>query len=63
VAARLFQLFVTTKPGGIGIGLSICPSIIDARGGKLWASPNPGGGTTFHVMLPVTGGGRRPGWG
>lgn len=54
VAERLFQPFVTTKPGGIGIGLSISKSIIDAHGGRLWTTANPGGGTAFHVSLPLT---------
>ncbi len=53
VAERLFQPFVTTKPGGIGIGLSICKSIVDAHGGRLWTTANPEGGTAFHISLPV----------
>ena len=53
VADRLFQPFVTTKSGGIGIGLSICKSIVDAHGGRLWTTANPEGGTAFHIRLPV----------
>ncbi len=57
VAERLFQPFVTTKHGGIGIGLSICKTIIDAHGGKLWATAPTEGGTAFHVSLPKNRGG------
>jgi len=53
VADRLFQPFVTTKPAGLGIGLSICRSIVDGHGGRIFASDNPDGGTIFHVRLPT----------
>jgi len=52
VAERLFQPFVTTKEKGMGIGLTICQSIVDAHGGRIWAEPNVAGGVAFHFLLP-----------
>jgi len=53
VAAQLFKPFVTSKPDGMGIGLSVSQSIIEAHGGTIRAEPNPGGGTIFKFNLPV----------
>ena len=53
VAARLFQPFVTSKPQGMGVGLSICRTIVEAQGGQIWASAGAGGGTVFHVTIPL----------
>ncbi|TCL74889.1 PAS domain S-box protein [Rhizobium sp. BK251] len=51
-AARVFEAFYTTKPEGLGMGLSICRSIIEAHGGQLWGSPNEPRGAVFQFTLP-----------
>jgi two-component system sensor kinase FixL len=55
VAARLFQPFVTSKVGGMGIGLSISKRIIEAHGGQISVSRNQSGGATFRFSLPLAG--------
>ena len=53
VRERLFQPFVTTKDSGLGVGLSICRSIIELHGGEIWATDNASGGTVFHFTVPL----------
>jgi two-component system sensor kinase FixL len=54
VADRLFQPFVTTKEKGMGIGLTICQSIVEAHGGRIWARPNGRRGVAFSFELPFS---------
>jgi two-component system sensor kinase FixL len=55
IEGRLFQPFVTTKPSGMGVGLSISKRIVEAHGGEMWVEPNPGGGTVFRFTLEAAG--------
>jgi two-component system sensor kinase FixL len=56
IADQLFQPFVSSKQTGMGIGLSICRTIIEAHGGRIWFEARPGGGTIFHFTVPTVGG-------
>ena len=55
IADQLFQPFVTSKQAGMGIGLSICRTIIEAHGGRIWFEPRPEGGTIFRFTVPSIG--------
>jgi two-component system, LuxR family, sensor kinase FixL len=59
IAERMFDPFVSTKAGGLGMGLSISRSIVEVYGGRLWATPNPTYGTTFRFTLPFDKRGER----
>jgi signal transduction histidine kinase len=55
IAQRIFEPFFTTKSDGLGMGLSICRSIIEAHGGRLWVSPRAPHGAAFHFTIPIDG--------
>ena len=56
VADDLFRAFNSTKASGMGLGLSICRTIVEASGGRIWMEPHDGGGALFHFTLVKAGG-------
>lgn len=52
---QIFDALITTKAEGMGTGLAISRSIVEAHGGRIWVSPDPAGGVAFHVTLPERG--------
>jgi two-component system sensor kinase FixL len=55
IRSRLFEPFFTTKAKGMGLGLVVSKSIMEAHGGRLWAEPQQYGGAAFHLSLPAIG--------
>jgi two-component system sensor kinase FixL len=55
LAPQLFQPFITSKKAGMGIGLSLCRTIVESQGGRIWFEPGPERGTVFRFTLPTPG--------
>jgi two-component system sensor histidine kinase DctS len=53
-ATQLFEPFYTTKNEGLGVGLNICRSVVEAHQGRLWFEAKPEGGSIFHISLPIS---------
>jgi signal transduction histidine kinase len=55
ILKSVFELFFSTKPQGMGMGLSIVRSIVEAHGGQIWTEGKTGNGAVFHIRLPLSG--------